>query len=88
MNLQLRDQLAEQRQLLELLLKLANDNELSKEHLVHLLTLCLAQNSKMQKHAAIQESSTKLLNFYVSDLLTLSQIEKKKFRKNLSRFNI
>ena len=88
MNLQLRDQLAEQRQLLELLLRLATDNELSKEHLLHLLTRCLAQNSEMQKHAAIQESSTKLLNFYVSDLLTLSQIHKKKFRKNLSRFNI
>ena len=74
--------------MLELMLELATNEQLSKEHLVHLLTRCLKRNSEMQKHATIQESSTKLLNFYVADLLTLSQIEKKKFRKNLSRFDI
>lgn len=29
-----------------------------------------------------------MLNFYVSDLLCLSQIEKGVFRKNFSKFNI
>lgn len=36
----------------------------------------------------VQESSTKLLNFYVSDLLCLAQIEKGTFRKNISQFDI
>ena len=36
----------------------------------------------------VQESSTKLLNFYVADLLCLSQIQNGSFRKNLARFSI
>ena len=38
------------------------------------------------KQIDTQQSSTKLLNFYVADLLSLSQIEKNKFRKNESKF--
>lgn len=36
----------------------------------------------------IQESSAKLLNLYVEDLLCLAQIERGNFRKNISNFNI
>lgn len=36
----------------------------------------------------MQESSTKLLNFYVADLLCLAQIENGTFRKSISKFNL
>ena len=36
----------------------------------------------------IQESCTKLLSFYVADLLCLSQIEKGTLRKNFGRFKL
>ena len=36
----------------------------------------------------VQESSTKLLNFYVTDLLSLAQIERGNFRKSKVRFDL
>ena len=36
----------------------------------------------------IQEQSTKLLNFYVGDLLCLAQIEKGILKKDITSFNI
>jgi K+-sensing histidine kinase KdpD len=36
----------------------------------------------------VQDSSAKLLNFYVEDLLCIAQIEKGTFRKNISRFDV
>lgn len=36
----------------------------------------------------MQESATKLLNFYVGDLLCLAQIEKGILHKNITKFNI
>ena len=41
-----------------------------------------------EKAISVQCSSSKLLNFYVEDLLSLSQIEKGTFRKTVSRFNV
>jgi hypothetical protein len=36
----------------------------------------------------MQESATKLLNFYVGDLLCLAQIDKGVLLKNISKFNL
>ena len=36
----------------------------------------------------IQSTSSKLLNFFVKDLLTLSQLDGGKFRKDLSNFDV
>ena len=49
-----------------------------------------AQALKKQFEEAIQvqESASKLLNFYVADLLCLAQIEKGTFRKNISSFDL
>ena len=41
-----------------------------------------------EKAISVQCSSSKLLNFYVEDLLSLSQIEKGTFRKTVSRFDV
>ena len=49
---------------------------------------CSLSAADILKHAVIQESSTKLLNFYVADLLCLSQINSKKFRKQVSKFDV
>lgn len=42
----------------------------------------------MSEMASMQESASKLLNFYVGDLLCLAQIEKGVLLKNISKFNI
>jgi len=42
----------------------------------------------LKKSNKVQQSSTKLLNHTVNDLLTFAQINGGKFRKNLSNFNI
>lgn len=47
----------------------------------------LIRNELLQS-IGVQESCTKLLNFYVADLLCLAQIEKGTFRKNISKFNL
>ena len=49
---------------------------------------CSLSAADILKHASIQESSTKLLNFYVADLLCLSQIKNKKFRKQVTSFDV
>jgi signal transduction histidine kinase len=43
---------------------------------------------EIQTCLIIQISSTKILIFCVNDMLTLAQLEAKKFRKNLSNFNL
>lgn len=42
----------------------------------------------MQESITIQMSSAKLMNFFVHDILSLSQINSEKFRKNISLFNL
>lgn len=42
----------------------------------------------MAKCTHVQECSTKLLNFYVNDFLSLAQIKNKKFRKDCSTFDV
>ena len=42
----------------------------------------------LQECNEIQTTSCKLLNFFVKDLLSLSQINEGKFRKDLSNFDI
>ena len=46
----------------------------------------IALKKEMEDAIGVQESSTKLLNFFVSDLLCLAQIEKGTLRKNIHRF--
>lgn len=43
---------------------------------------------KYQLSINIQQASTKLLNFFVNDMLVLSQIKEGKFRKECSNFDI
>ena len=43
---------------------------------------------EMIKCTHVQECSTKLLNFYVNDFLSLAQIRSQKFRKDCSIFNV
>jgi signal transduction histidine kinase len=44
---------------------------------------------KQQEEAcSIQESSSKLLNYFVNDLLSYAQINSGKFRKNLCSFDL
>ena len=43
---------------------------------------------EMLNFAKVQKSSTSLLNFYVHDLLSISQINNSKFRKDFSLFNV
>ena len=43
---------------------------------------------EMLQCAMVQKSSTSLLNFYVHDLLSISQINNSKFRKDFSLFNV
>ena len=88
MNMQLRDQASELAKLLTQLQKEAASRNCSAEAVGQLVKQCQEIQADMTKHADIQESSTKLLNFYVADLLSLSQINKKKFRKNISKFDI
>ena len=88
MNLQLRDQVDELSQILEIIASLSKNNELTNDKLMQLLSKCDAVNKEMKVHAEIQLSSTKLLNFYVADLLSLSQIEKNKFRKTIEKFDV
>lgn len=42
----------------------------------------------MEEAADIKKSCTKLLTFYVEDLLCLAQIDKGTFRKNVSTFEL
>ena len=42
----------------------------------------------MIANADSQDSQTQLLHFYVSDLLCMAEIEKKNFKKHITRFNI
>jgi hypothetical protein len=44
--------------------------------------------TEMLEICDVQESSTKLLNFYVGDLLSMAQINKGAFRKNIERFDV
>ena len=43
---------------------------------------------EMKESCEVQLASTKLLNFYVGDMLSLAQIDSQKFRKDCSMFNI
>jgi len=43
---------------------------------------------EMVSCAKVQKSSTSLLNFYVHDLLSVSQINNQKFRKDFSVFDV
>ena len=47
-----------------------------------------ALTKEIEELSEIQESSTKLLNLYVADLLCLAQIDQGTFRKNEARFNV
>ena len=42
----------------------------------------------MQEIAVSQDSQSKLLNFYLADLLCMAEIDKKNFKKHLSTFNV
>lgn len=44
--------------------------------------------NEINESCKIQLASTKLLNFYVGDLLSLAQIDSMKFRKDSTMFNI
>ena len=44
--------------------------------------------NSMQEIASSQDSQSKLLNFYVSDLLCMAEIDNRKFKKHLSSFNV
>ena len=43
---------------------------------------------KIKQSLQIQKSSTKLLSFYVHDLLSISQINNGKFRKDVTVFDL
>ena len=66
--------------LLELVVGL-NITEAQKNKIVQAL-------SSMQEIAYSQDSQSKLLNFYVADLLCMAEIDKKKFKKHLRSFNV
>ena len=44
--------------------------------------------SDLEEATKVQESCTKLLTFYVEDLLCMAQIDKGTFRKNVSTFEL
>lgn len=88
MNIQLQDQAQELSVILEELRKAASTGQINKATLQKLYKDCSEIQRNIQKHAKIQQSSTKLVNFYVADLLCLSQIDQGKFRKNIEQFNI
>jgi len=45
-------------------------------------------SEELTESSQIQLDSTKLLNFYVGDMLSLAQINSDKFRKDCCNFNI
>lgn len=45
-------------------------------------------SSELSKTHQIMHSSTKLLNFVVNDMLAYAEINRGRFRQNLSSFNI